>query len=374
MKEDIILRSKQDVEDLLLGFGFLGTGGGGPAEAGRISLYDCLDKGLELKITSLDNVDPEGYYCCPFFMGSIAPKTEETLAEIDRIGYTERRYQLEEILMGAVRTLETYTGHKMTGIYIVEPGGSNGGCCMAAAYKLGLQLVDGDPVGRAVPEATNTAWPFNKDTSVPAAYFDSWGNSTISIDILNQHALERIGKYLSQASFGEMGMCAYVMQGKDLKANLVNNTLSRSYAIGKAMREGEDLVQAAAAASQGIAVGCGEITKFSPLDSGGYYWGTYEITGTGDSAGNTYKIWFKNENHVLWKNGEVVTTSPNLISVIDLEAGVPLNNSNLREGLKVGIVISKAYPEFQTEYAIRNFNPVSLGCKDAVYTPFPQAL
>ena len=374
MDKELILRSKQDVEDLLAGFGFLGTGGGGPAEAGRASLYDCLKRGIEIKVTDLDDVDPEGWYACPFFMGSIAPKTQETLDEMERIGYTQRRYELEDILIGAVRTLEKCTGRKMSGIYIVEPGGSNGGCCMAAAYKMGLQLVDGDPVGRAVPEATNTAKPFSKEASMPASYFDSWGNQTVSLDILNQHALERVGKYLSQASFGEMGMCAYVMKGKDLKENLVPHTISRAYRIGKAMREGTDIVEAAAEASGGIAVGRGVITKFEPLDSGGYYWGTYEIEGTGEYAGNTYKIWFKNENHVLWKNGEVVCTSPHLISLIDLEQSFPLNNSNLREGLSVGIVISEAYEQFRTDYAIEHFNPKSLGCKEAVYTPYPKEL
>jgi len=373
VKKEIVLRSEQDIEDILTGFAFLGTGGGGAVEAGRRSLLDCLDKGLEMKITDLDEIDDEGLYCCPFFMGSIAPPTRETLDEIERIGFTKRKYVLEEILMGAVRTLEEYTGKKMRGIYIAEPGGSNGGCCMAAAYKLGLELVDGDPAGRAIPEATNGLHAFRHIISLPASYFDSWGNRNITLETFNDHAMERIGKYLSQASFGEMGEAAYIMTGRDLKRNVVPRTLSRSLRIGRAMRTDGDLVEAAAKVSDGIVVGRGVIQNLKPLDSGGYYWGTYEIRGEGESAGETYKIWFKNENHILWKNGEIVCTSPHLISLIDLDARFPLNNSNLKDGIRVGIVISEAHPYYQTPEAIRAFSPRALGY-NADYVPFRREL
>lgn len=369
MKESIVLRTEQDIEDMLAGFAFLGTGGGGPVEAGRQSLLDCLHKGLELKVTALEEIDDDGLYCCPFFMGSIAPKTQETLHEIERIGFDQRKYYLEEILMGAVKTLEDFTGKRMKGIYIAEPGGSNGGCCMAAAYKLGLQLVDGDPAGRAIPEATNGLHAIRNIVSLPAAYFDSWGNRNLTLETFNDHAMERIGKYLSQASFGEMGEAAYIMKGRDLKRNVVPDTISKSLRIGRAMRNGGDIVEAAAQAVEGVVVGRGVIKNFEPLDSGGYYWGTYEIEGEGKGAGERYRIWFKNENHVLWKGDTVICTSPHLISLIDLNENFPLNNSNLKNGIPVGIVISEAHEYYQTPEAIQAFSPRVLGCP-IDYVPF----
>ena len=369
MKEHIVLKNEQDIEDLLTGFAFLGTGGGGPVEAGRQSLLECLQKGLKLSITPLEEIDEDGLYCCPFFMGSIAPKTQETLDELHRIGFAQRQYYLEEILMGAVRTLEEYTGKKMKGIYIAEPGGSNGGCCMAAAYKLGLQLVDGDPAGRAIPEATNGLHAIRNIVSLPAAYFDAWGNRNLTLETFNDHALERIGKYLSQASFGEMGEAAYIMTGRDLKRNVIPYTISKSLQIGRAMRTGGDIVQAAAQAVDGVVAGRGVIQNVTPLDSGGYYWGTYEVAGEGRDAGETYKIWFKNENHVLWKSGRVICTSPHLISLIDLEQRIPLNNSNLKNGVPVGIVLSEAHAYYQTPEDIAAFSPRVLGCS-ADYVPF----
>lgn len=369
MKERIVLKNEQDIEDLLAGFAFLGTGGGGPVEAGRQSLLDCLQRGLELNVTALEEIDEDGLYCCPFFMGSIAPKNQETLDEIQRIGFARRRYHLEEILMGAVQTLEEYTGKKMKGIYIAEPGGSNGGCCMAAAYKLGLQLVDGDPAGRAIPEATNGLHAIRNIVSLPAAYFDAWGNRNLTLETLNDHAMERIGKYLSQASFGEMGEAAYIMTGRDLKHNVIPRTISRSLRIGRAMRTGGDVVRAAAQAADGVVIGRGVIQNVAPLDSGGYYWGTYEIAGQGENTGETYKIWFKNENHILWKNGRVICTSPHLISLLDLEREVPLNNSDLKNGIPVGIIISEAHPYYQTPEAIAAFSPRVLG-HPTDYVPF----
>lgn len=146
MKEQFRLKNEQDIEDLLRGCAFYGTGGGGEISAGRTSLTDCLRKGFEMTLLDPDDIKEEGLYCCPFFMGSIAPKTTETLAEMEALGYLHRKYFLEEILIGAVKTLEEVTSKKVDGIYIAEPGGSNAGCCMAAAYKMGIPVIE---IGRA---------------------------------------------------------------------------------------------------------------------------------------------------------------------------------------------------------------------------------
>ncbi len=56
-----------------------------------------------------------------FFMGSIAPKTPETLAEIEKMGYTQRVYDPDDILIGAVRNMEEFLGRKVDGIFVAEP-------------------------------------------------------------------------------------------------------------------------------------------------------------------------------------------------------------------------------------------------------------
>lgn len=91
MKE-LRLKTKQDIEDFLAGCAFYGTGGGGDVAIGRASLNSCLDRGLDIALKDPYDMKDDETYCCAFFMGSIAPKTPETLAEIEKMGYTQRVY------------------------------------------------------------------------------------------------------------------------------------------------------------------------------------------------------------------------------------------------------------------------------------------
>lgn len=368
MNKHFCLNNEQDIEDLLKGCAFYGTGGGGEISAGRTSLTDCLYKGLEMALLDPDDIKEEGLYCCPFFMGSIAPKTAETLAEMEALGYLDRKYFLEELLIGAVKTLEEVTDKKVDGIYIAEPGGSNAGCCMAAAYKMGIPVIDGDPAGRAIPEMTQGLPAIRGMNFLPAAYFDSWGNKTVTLTTMDTKAAERIGKFLSEASYGEMAEAAYLMTGKELKTILVPRTLSKAYRVGRAMSEADDVLLAAAEAAGGGAVGRGVLQNLQTKDQGGYYWGTYEILG---DDGRLYKTWFKNENHILWIDGRPAVTSPDLISIIDLDSKAPLLNSHLENGRNVGIVVSPAYDFYHEEKSIESFGPRYFGF-DFDYIPFAE--
>lgn len=369
MDKKFSLKNEQDIEDLLKGCAFYGTGGGGEVSAGRTSLSDCLSQNLDLTLLDPDDIKEEALYCCPFFMGSIAPKTAETLAEMESLGYLEREYFLEEILIGAVRTLEEVTGKTVEGLYIAEPGGSNAGCCMAAAYKMGIPVIDGDPAGRAIPEMTQGLPAIRGMDFLPAAYFDAWGNKNVTLQTMNTKAAERIGKFLSEAAYGEMAEAAYLMTGKELKTILVPRTLSKAYQVGRAMREAEDVLTAAAEAAGGKAVGRGILQNLQTKDQGGYYWGTYEVRG---DDGKTYKVWFKNENHILWIDGRPAVTSPDLISLIDLGEKEPLLNSHLENGNHVGIVVTPAYDFYYEEKSIESFGPRCFGF-DFDYIPFTEA-
>ncbi len=367
------LKTKQDIEDFLTGCAFYGTGGGGNTAVGRVSLNKCLEQGYDITLTRPEDIDDDAIYCSAFFMGSIAPKTEEVLREMERGGYTERKYKLEEMLIGAVRTLEEYLGKKMAGLVIVEPGGSNTACCMAAGYMMGLSVLDGDPVGRAVPEMTQGPRAMQGRDCLPAVYFDSWGNSNITVKSAGYKAMERIGKFLSQASYGEMAEAAYAMTGREVKEILIPYSLSRAWSVGsainRAVENGQDPLEAAAKASGGRVVGKGILHSISTRDADGYYWGTYHIEGEGEYAGKDFKIWFKNENHILWVDGVPVTTSPDLITIVNYETGTPVLNTFLKEGEPVGIVTNPSDPFYMCDKAIEVFGPRVFGF-DFDYVPY----
>ena len=368
MKE-LRLKTKQDIEDFLAGCAFYGTGGGGDVAIGRASLNSCLDRGLDIALKDPYDMKDDETYCCAFFMGSIAPKTPETLAEIEKMGYTQRVYDPDDILIGAVRNMEEFLGRKVDGIFVAEPGGTNGACCIAAAMKMGIPILDGDHAGRAIPEATMGLPEIYKMPCLPVVYFDAWGNSSITTKTFNDLATERIGKFMSQASYGEMAEAGYVLKGSDVRKILVHRSLSKAYQVGKAMNEAprEKAAEAAAAASGGFVVAQGKLTVLETSDHDGYWWGTYQIY----TGRDMYKIWFKNENHILWKNGKPYATSPNLITVIDTDTGRPVLNSHLKDGLNVSIVVSPIHDKYLTEEALEVFSPRYFGF-DFDYIPFDE--
>ena len=363
--KDFRLKTKQDIEDFHTGCAFYGTGGGGNTTVGRASLNKCLERGLDITLLRPEDIEDDGLYCSAFFMGSIAPKTEEVLRDMERNGFTQRKHGLEDMLIGAVRALENYLGKKVAGLMIAEPGGSNAACCMAAGYMMGLPVLNGDPVGRAVPEMVQGPHAMQGRVCLPAAYFDSWGNVNITVEISSYKGMERVGKFLSQASYGEMAEAAYAMTGREVKEILIPYSLSRAWRVGSAINRAverrEDPLAAAAKASGGRVMGRGRLHDIETKDADGYYWGTYRIEGEGEHAGKDYKIWFKNENHVLWVDGVPVTTSPDLITIINDKTGAPILNSFLKEGEPVGIVTNPSDPFYMRDKAVEVFGPRAFG-------------
>ncbi len=359
------LRTPEDIEDFLTGCAFFGTGGGGETAVGRSALTEALEKGHKLTLKNITGVKDDEQFCTAFFLGSIAPKTPEILEEMKRNGYEERKYTPTEMLVNAISELENHIGKKMTGVYVAELGGSNSGCCMAAAYQKGIPVLDGDCSGRAVPEMCHGLPTIHGKELLPAAYIDSWGNTTITTYAFNSAAMERIGKMVSNVSYGELAGAASPLTGSDVKEDLVPNTLSQCLEVGGAIRRarknGENPCKAGAEAGKGFLLGKGKIVKKEAEDRDGYYWGTYYIEGMDDLAGSNYKVWFKNENHVIWKDGEPIATSPDMIILLRWSDGEPLTNSRLDRGEEVAIVLVPAREQFLTPEAIAVFGPKYFG-------------
>jgi hypothetical protein len=84
------------------------------------------------------------------------------------------------------------------------------------------------------------------------------------------------------------------------------------------------------------------------------------------------KIWFKNENHITWLNNKPFVTSPDLISLMDLN-GNPITNNALTKDLKVYIIGFRAHNIFRTEKGLEVLGPKHFGF-DIEYTPIENVI
>lgn len=359
------LKTRQDVEDFVRGCAFYGTGGGGLPKNGLESLLATMEKGIEIGWVDVNDVPDNAITACAFLMGSIAPRTPEVLKEMERFGLTESVYKEKERLGRALLELSEYTGKKIEYVVPIERGGANTPGPIAAGLANGIKPIDGDYTGRAIPEIPQTTpYLFGKKLW-PITSVDEWGNVSIVKEAINYAMSERIGKLISAAAYGLAGDAGFLMTGKETKEVIIPGSLTECYNVGKMIRQsretGKDPVKEIASSLGGWILIKGKVTKKEWEDKLGYYWGTHEITGEGEYAGNTVKIWFKNENHICWKNDKVLVTSPDIITVVDAVTGEPYANPEIKEGDRVAVLGLKSPLVFRSEKGIEILGPKAFG-------------
>lgn len=348
------LETMQDCEDLLQGCLFMGTGGGGSPSWGRAMFKQALEDGIALEWVDVDDIPDDVWTVTPYGMGSIAPVKQETLDEIERIGLEDKLGYGS--MAEAVKELEEYLGKPIGCLVAAELGAGNTPAPLVTGARLGIPVVDGDYAGRAIPdEMQGTPYLYGKH-SWPFASVDKWGNIAIVKYTVNPHMLERIGKMLAVAAYGSTTMAATPLPADEMKAILVRDTLTKSLALGRAMREareqGDDPIDAVLEVTGGWRLFEGVVSGKDWEDRGGYMFGTTHIQGTGDYEGRTLDVWFKNENHVTWLDGEPWICSPDIVTLAYKETGEGTTNTLIKKGDHVAAVGIKGLEAFRTEFGL----------------------
>ncbi len=374
------LTTRAEVEDLIRGLTFMGTGGGGRPDAGRDYLMSHIDKGESVGWTDLSELPEDGWACCVFSMGTTAPRPPDFKPQ-ERAEYGNHRVPGSAVTR-AIRELEAYTGNKVSVLFPLEIGAGNSAGPMHAAAALGLALADGDGSGRAVPEAPQSTPALAGQLMWPAAICDDWGNVMILKQAVSLDLAEAIGKGMSMISkvpdpYVILAMSAYMMPVATLKKVIIPGTVSRAYALGQCIRQareqGKDPVTTAAGFMNGHVLFKGMISKRDWQSTGGYQIGTTDIAGSDEFAGHTFRIWFKNEHHITWKDGAPFVTSPDMIAVVLADTGEAVTNTYLAEGMKVAVIGNAADPKMRTPNAIAVLGPRHFGF-DIPYKPIDEIM
>ncbi|KPK12390.1 MAG: hypothetical protein AMJ56_04950 [Anaerolineae bacterium SG8_19] len=348
------LETIQDCEDFVRGCLFMGTGGGGGVEWGMGMLTKALKDGIALEWVDIADIPDDVWTVTPYGMGSIAPASQETLDEIERVGLEDKfgDRSMEE----AVKELEKYLGKPIGCLVAAELGAGNTPAPLVTGARLGIPVVDGDYAGRAIPdEMQGTPYLFGKN-SWPFASVDRWGNVAIVTYTVNPHMLERIGKMLAVAAYGNTTMAATPLPATEMKEIFIPGTLTRCLELGRSMRRagerGEDPIDAAVSFMGGWRLFEGVVTGKDWEDRGGYMFGTIHIAGAGAYEGHTLDVWFKNENHVSWLDGKPWICSPDLVTLAYRDSGDGTSNAKIKEGDQVVAVGMKGLEAFRTEFGL----------------------
>jgi DUF917 family protein len=346
--------SRTNLEDLLLGCTVLGTGGGGELAEGLDRIGDDLARGREFRLLSLDEVPNDALIASPYFCGALTAEMSDEVQE-DLLSF---------------QALQQYLGREISATVATELGGGNTASALSVAASLGIPVVDGDPCGRAVPELQHSTFFINQVSIAPMALANKFGDVVIIKNVTDSFKAERIVRAIAVASDGYVGVADHPQNGKGLKRSIIAGTLSTAERIGAALRKTHDCCEVARAGG-GLVVFEGEVSNSQWSEDGGFTIGDVHIDGIGQYQGSQFKIWFKNEYLMSWRDGVVDITAPDLICVLRRDDAMPVTSPSCTEGMHVAVVAFPAPEAWRGEKGQTTMGPRNFGF-DCPYVPMEE--
>lgn len=345
--------SIQEVKDILVGCTILGTGGGGSLDNGLDSVEKAFQAGHAFKLLDFSEIQEESYYANPYYCGSIVPKGDDSQQRGDEIATS-------------VKALENFMGVTFHGLVSIEYGGGNTGEMMAAAARTGKFIVDADAAGRAVPELQFSTYYVTENPITPFSVGTSYGDMAIVTSVADDARAEALSRYMAIGSGGLVGMTDHPIQGRNLKHAVIPHALSFAGSVGRAQREavakGEDPIQAILKAGGGKLLFQGQVAQGSDWSiQEGFTVGTIQISGAGQYRDSHAKIWYKNENMLLWIDDQVRVTCPDLICVVETQSGYPVTNPNCTQGMDVTVLGFHCHEIWKRKRGLDILNPRFFG-------------
>jgi uncharacterized protein len=353
-----------EVDDILLGATVLGCGGGGDPVEGRKFMKRAYDAGRAVTLVTSGELAEDALVGCPYGVGGLTRGSEDPYAGIPR---TE-----EHPVVLAVQALSQYLGRAFDAMITGELGGASVADALYPAAVLGLPVVDADPVGRAVPELEQSMYYLHGLPLAPQAAVNEIGDTALITKIANDQRAEAFARALAVASRNQIWVADHALLWREIREVVIQGAISQSWSVGKALREareaGTDGAAAVAGAGGGRVAFRGTITKSEWQDTMGFTVGETTLDGLEDDSGATYRIWFKNENLVAWRDGAPDVTCPDLICALDGDSGEPVTNPNGRVGQHLAVVGLPAPASWRTVDGLNVLGPRHFGF-DLDYMP-----
>ncbi len=348
----------EDMEDIAIGGAVLGTGGGGDPYVGKLMAQQAMRKHGPVNLADVGEL-PDDALVVPVCMMGAPTVMAEKLPQGDE-------------LMTAFTQLEKLMGRKIDAVLCGEAGGVNSTTPFVVAAASGLPLIDGDGMGRAFPELQMVTFTLSGVSATPMVLCDDKGNSLV-LDTVSNAWTERLARAATIEMGGSALLAFYPMSGKVAKECVVRGTLSLCARIGETLRAAreahEDPVIALARLLGAEVIFQGRISDIERRTVGGFARGRAIMTGLEDWRDQALKLEFQNEFLIAERNGDVLVTTPDLISVVEADTGNPVTADSLRYGQRLVTLAYPCNPKWRTPDGIELVGPRYFKY-DVDYRPF----
>jgi uncharacterized protein len=340
------LLKEQDIDRIAVGAAILGSGGGGDPHIGKLMAKQAIKAHGPVRLIDADEVPDSALVIPSAMMGAPA-------------------VMLEKLPNGgepamAFRALENYLGRKAHAVISIEAGGLNSCIPIYTAACLGLPLVDGDGMGRAFPELPMVSFSVGGVPATPMVVCDEKGNKMVLETIDNAWS-----EILSRTATVAMGLSSmlgiYSMDGATLKRLAIRGTISLAGAIGEkildAAKARTSAVDSILEITHGFRLFEGKIVDITRDLSSGFIRGKVKLEGIDSFKGGFFELEFQNENLIGRLGGRPVAMTPDLITVLDREKGMPITTENLKYGQRTVVMGMPCNPFWRSEAGLKQVGP-----------------
>ena len=352
---------EDSLENVSIGAGILGTGGGGNPYYGKLHVKRLLDEGARIAIVEPAGVPDDALVVSVGAMG--APTVG-----IERIS------RGDEPLI-ALRALEEHLGRRATHLIPGEIGGGNSTRPMAVGALSGLPVVDGDGMGRAFPELQMDTFAIYGVSVTPAAIADIFHNTVVFPHLADAVTLERYARAVTVQMGGASGYAFPAMSGADARRTAVPMTLTLAERIGAAVRGARRAhrppIDAVLAVAGGQVLFQGKVVDVQRRMAAGFARGSLTLDGLADDRGARMTIDFQNENLIARRDEVVVAVVPDLICLVDADSAAPITTEVVRYGLRVAVLGIPAPAMLKTDRALAVIGPEAFGYQGVAFSPLP---
>ena len=352
---------KKDLNDIMIGSMYLGTGGGGSLSIAQNNLKSALSEGLEFRLMDVSEMGDDEYAAVPYDVGSLTPTTAPGTGDNPSSGGEENTQTV-----AAFRALADYMKENFTAVITGEIGPESTAASLIVAARLGLVALDADGVGRAAPEISQYSVLLAGISTIPAGCVTPSGDEFILTKISKTGHEEEIVRSVAAAS-GYVSVADAPMPGRIAKKKgvLVTGSISKCRKIGAAFHDAKDRnqdpIEAALKVADGFRLFDGTVETIESHDENGFTVGEIRINGNSHDDGRHCIVRFQNENLVARIDGQIVATVPDLVSIVDRDSGIPVGNPNFSKGQSVVVVGFPADPIWTTAKGLKVFGPRHFG-------------
>ncbi len=363
-----------DISALALGSSVLACGGGGNPYYGQLIARQIIcEKSID--VIGIDELDPDALVVFSSIMGAPLVGIEKPPSLI--------------ALRAGFDVVQRSLGNRIGAFVAVEVGGIQSVLPLLLAGLTGRPILDGDGMGRAFPEAQMcTFLLYGMTPGLPFAMSDDhgllWRLPALPIRLGRGRiggtgrggrvvglAIERAFRRYCARKGGWIYFTVTIDHAS-LQRTLVRGSIRLALDLGRAVesarRSGDDPIGAIVRVAGGRLLFRGKIVDVERRFRGGHDWGTVRLEGLDADHGRYADVAFKNEYLILRIDEQVALTVPDLITLVETDAGTPITTEVIRTGLRVSVLGMRSTELYHTPEALRVVGPSAFGY-DLAFVP-----